>query len=93
MARPGSEIRSRLVRLETAPPPIDFTDLLEVAVRDLKVAPGDPSVIFVDEAQDLSPLQLKLLRQWGKHAEYLMMAMDDDQTVYGFAGADPGSPA
>jgi superfamily I DNA/RNA helicase len=67
----------------------DFTDLLEIGLQDLRVAPGDPSVIFVDEAQDLSHLQLKLLRQWGKNAEYLLLAADDDQTVYSFAGADP----
>jgi superfamily I DNA/RNA helicase len=67
----------------------DFTDLLEDALQDLKIAPGFPSVIVVDEAQDLSRLQLALLRQWGRHADYLLMAGDDDQTVYGFAGAAP----
>jgi DNA helicase-2/ATP-dependent DNA helicase PcrA len=67
----------------------DFTDLLEDALRGLKIAPGAPSVIVVDEAQDLSRLQLALLRQWGRNAEYLLMAGDDDQTVYGFAGAAP----
>ena len=46
-------------------------------------------MIFVDEAQDLSPLQLALLRKWGARAEYLVTAADDDQTIYGFAGAAP----
>jgi superfamily I DNA/RNA helicase len=67
----------------------DFTDLLEEALQNLKVAPGTPRVIVVDEAQDLSRLQLTLLRQWGRNAECLLMAGDDDQTVYGFAGAAP----
>jgi superfamily I DNA/RNA helicase len=68
---------------------VDFTDLLEESLDCLKVAPRKPSVIVVDEAQDLSRLQLELLRQWGRHAEYLLMAMDDDQTILGFAGAAP----
>ena len=68
---------------------MDFTDLLENGLRDFKSAPGDPSVIIVDEAQDLTRLQLALVRQWGSHAEHLVLAGDDDQTVYSFAGADP----
>ena len=67
----------------------DFTDLIEDALHDLKTAPGRPSVIVADEAQDLSRLQLALLRQWGHNAEYLLMAMDDDQTIYVFTGASP----
>jgi superfamily I DNA/RNA helicase len=46
-------------------------------------------VIFADEAQDLNPMQLKLIRQWGGHAEYFILAGDDDQTIYSFAGASP----
>ncbi len=67
----------------------DFTDLLEIALRDLHTAPGGPAVIFVDEAQDLTPLQLQLLREWARRVEFLVMAGDDDQTIYGFAGAAP----
>jgi DNA helicase-2/ATP-dependent DNA helicase PcrA len=67
----------------------DFTDLIEDALRDLKTAPGRPNVIVADEAQDLSRLQLALLRQWGRNAEYLLMAMDDDQTIYVFTGGSP----
>jgi DNA helicase-2/ATP-dependent DNA helicase PcrA len=67
----------------------DFTDMLETALQDMKFAPGCPSVIFVDEAQDLSRLQLELLRQWGRHADHLVLAGDDDQTIYTFAGAAP----
>lgn len=77
------------VEWKTANALLDFTDLLEVAARDLSVAPRNPQVIFVDEAQDLSRLQLTLLRQWGKKADYLVTAGDDDQTIYTFAGAAP----
>ena len=67
----------------------DFTDLLDRAVQNFRIAPGNPRVIFVDEGQDLSPLQLSLVRQWGRHADHLLLAADDDQAILTFAGADP----
>jgi superfamily I DNA/RNA helicase len=67
----------------------DFTDLLEISLQNFGAAPGHPAVIFVDEAQDLSPSQLQLLRKWGTKAEHFVMAGDDDQTIYTFAGAAP----
>ena len=68
---------------------IDFTDMLEIAGKRFAAAPRHPAVIFVDEAQDLTPQQLSLLRQWGRRAEHLVIAGDDDQTIYTFAGAEP----
>ena len=68
---------------------LDFTDLIEVSMRNMAVAPGNPSVIFADEAQDLNPMQLALVRKWGERAEYFILAGDDDQTVFWFAGASP----
>lgn len=68
---------------------IDFTDLIEMAVREFKFAPGRPRVIFGDEAQDFTPLQLQLVRQWGNHGDYFVIVGDDDQTIYDFAGASP----
>jgi DNA helicase-2/ATP-dependent DNA helicase PcrA len=70
---------------------LDFTDLIEVAMLDMTVAPGNPSVIFADEAQDLNPMQLALVRKWGERAEYFILAGDDDQTVFWFAGASPNA--
>jgi len=68
---------------------LDFTDLIDVSLRDVYTAPKSPSVIFADEAQDLNMMQLALLRKWGKRAEYFIVAGDDDQTIYSFAGASP----
>jgi hypothetical protein len=68
---------------------MDFTDLLENARRDFRGHPSHPDVIVGDEAQDFTRLALDLLRQWGRTAEHLIFAMDDDQTLFGFAGADP----
>lgn len=66
---------------------VDFTDLLEIAFRDLLKAPGEPAVIFLDEAQDCNPLQLALIRKWGLWAEWWVLCGDDDQVLYRFTGA------
>ena len=52
-------------------------------------APGNPSVIFADEAQDLNVMQLRLVRKWGDRAQYSVLAFDDDQTIHSFLGASP----
>ena len=68
---------------------LDFSDLIEMCVRDFPIAPGNPTAIFVDEAQDLNRMQLALLRRWGRHASYSVLAFDDDQTLFSFIGAAP----
>lgn len=68
---------------------LDFTDLIERSLRDVAVAPQNPSVIFADEAQDLNRMQLSLVRKWGERASYFIVAGDDDQTLYSFTGATP----
>jgi DNA helicase-2/ATP-dependent DNA helicase PcrA len=45
-------------------------------------------VIFIDEAQDLSPLQWKLFDKLKEHTEDMYLAGDDDQAIYAWAGAD-----
>jgi len=65
---------------------VDFTDLLELALRDIHVAPNNPAVLICDEAQDFSKLQLSILRQWGRHTDYMLVAGDEDQLLYDFAG-------
>ena len=67
----------------------DFTDLIERALYDRPYPPNNARVLIVDEAQDLTPLQLKLIRSWGQHCDYLVLAGDDDQTIYSFSGASP----
>ena len=68
---------------------LDFTDLIEHALTDTWTAPGNPSVIFADEAQDLNRMQLTLIRRWGEHAHHFILSADDDQTVYTWCGATP----
>ncbi len=68
---------------------LDFCDLIDRCLRDVHVAPKRPSVIFADEAQDLNRMQLSLIRRWGEHTNYFIVAGDDDQTIYSFTGASP----
>jgi DNA helicase-2/ATP-dependent DNA helicase PcrA len=68
---------------------LDFTDLIETALRDIPFAPKRPSVMFADEAQDLNRMQLTLIRKWGEHAKYFILAADDDQAIMTFTGASP----
>jgi superfamily I DNA/RNA helicase len=65
---------------------LDYTDMLE---RFLKrgVAPS-LDVMFVDEAQDLSPLQWAVVRKLCEKADRIYIAGDDDQAIYRWAGAD-----
>ena len=66
----------------------DFTDMLEVFVRD--GAPYCPklSLSFIDEAQDLSPLQWDVAHVIEDNSDRIYCAGDDDQAIYRWAGAD-----
>ncbi|MEP6623381.1 MAG: ATP-dependent DNA helicase UvrD2, partial [Acidimicrobiia bacterium] len=46
--------------------------------------------LFVDEFQDVSRAQLRLLRAWLGERDDLCVVGDPDQAIYSFAGADPG---
>lgn len=63
---------------------IDFTDLLE----SYNGAPLDVDYFFIDEAQDLSPLQWKVLDQMAANCKTVFIAGDDDQLIYNWAGAE-----
>ena len=45
-------------------------------------------VVFIDEAQDLSPIQWKMFEVLKKNSKHVILAGDDDQAIYGWAGAD-----
>jgi superfamily I DNA/RNA helicase len=67
---------------------LDFTDLIEVATASLD-CPEGIEVVIADEAQDLSALELDLLRKWGTQAGALMIAGDPYQALYTWRGACP----
>jgi len=67
----------------------DYTDLLEQFIkRDL--APK-LDVVFIDEAQDLSAIQWKMVELISAKAGQVFIAGDDDQAIYRWAGADVDS--
>lgn len=68
---------------------VDFTDLIDIALHDVPVAPGAPEVGVFDETQDFSALELALVRAWGKGMERIVLAGDDDQALFRFRGATP----
>jgi DNA helicase-2/ATP-dependent DNA helicase PcrA len=49
----------------------------------------DTQYLFVDEVQDLYPLQQAFLDNQFGHVERIFLAGDDDQTIYEWAGAKP----
>ncbi|MBT3220051.1 MAG: UvrD-helicase domain-containing protein [Proteobacteria bacterium] len=65
---------------------VGFGDMLELVLEDelkLKV-----DALIVDEAQDLSPLQVDVVEMWASSCRYFAIAGDDDQAIFGFQGGD-----
>mgnify|MGYP000850498660 CR=1 FL=1 len=73
---------------------IDFDDILSLAYSVLKSDEGVCAgyaahrFVHVDEAQDVSLLQHKVIELLSKNGSLFMVA-DTDQSIYGFRGADP----
>ncbi len=75
---------------------VDFDLLLQEAVSLLKNEPAlaqgfrhTTRALFVDETQDMNPLQFALLRQMGGADPDLFCVGDPNQSIYGFNGASP----
>lgn len=66
----------------------DFTDMLDVFVREGAAFCPRLALTFIDEAQDLSPLQWDVAHVLEQHSERIYCAGDDDQAIYRWAGAD-----
>jgi len=75
---------------------VDFDDLLTGCVQALE---GDPEFaagqrwrfrhFFVDEFQDVNPVQFRLLRAWLGERLDLCVVGDPNQSIYAWNGADP----
>jgi superfamily I DNA/RNA helicase len=68
---------------------IDYNDM----IKKFTAQQQSPSfeVIFVDEAQDLSLLQWDMLKLLQQNSKDVYIAGDDDQAIFGWAGADVDS--
>jgi DNA helicase-2/ATP-dependent DNA helicase PcrA len=69
---------------------IDFTDLIQNLLNEPDRLPSLHTII-IDEAQDLSLLQWKLVEELASRSQVTYLAGDDDQAVYTWAGADVAS--
>ena len=70
---------------------IDYTDMLDKFLKKGNVE-NKFDVIFVDEAQDLSLIQWKMIEKIEKTNQCdVWIAGDDDQAIFGWAGADVDS--
>lgn len=65
---------------------VDYTDMLEVFVGSGHGP--DLHTVFVDESPDLSTLQWACVARLGARAARIVVAGDDDQAIYKWAGAD-----
>ncbi len=66
----------------------DFTDMLETFVKEANTYCPRFQLTFVDEAQDLSPLQWDIAHILDDNSSRMYVAGDDDQAIYAWAGAD-----
>lgn len=65
----------------------EFDDAILESVKNEDTV--DANKLFIDEVQDLYPLQQEFIENQFGHVERLYLAGDDDQTIYEWAGADP----
>ena len=65
----------------------DFNDMIDKFCKKEELCPKY-DVVFIDEAQDLSPIQWKMYDLLKKNSKHVILAGDDDQAIYGWAGAD-----
>jgi DNA helicase-2/ATP-dependent DNA helicase PcrA len=70
---------------------LDFTDMIEMALLHTDEAPGSPALLYVDEAQDCSRLELALIRHWGSRTQGTVVVGDPDQNLYEWRGSDPAA--
>lgn len=67
---------------------LDFTDMLDLFVKEAPRVCPEFELCFLDEAQDLSPLQWDIAHAIDKKSKKMYCAGDDDQAIYRWAGAD-----
>jgi DNA helicase-2/ATP-dependent DNA helicase PcrA len=66
---------------------IEYSDMIKQFIEKDKCPPLD--VVFLDEAQDLNPLQWDMFNYIESKCKRSYIAGDDDQTIYTFQGANP----
>ncbi len=98
--RPAQWVAERFAEFEVAKSRrhvVDFDDLLAACASAME---GDPAFaaaqrwrfrhLFVDEFQDVNPLQFRLLEAWRGNRWDVFVVGDPHQSIYGWNGAEPG---
>ena len=87
------EIRKLLKEYERLKGPrLDYDDLLLLALKKLKTQKEEPTPathILVDEAQDLDPVQVKLIKRLSAKKPNVTFFLDYNQAIFSFKGALP----
>ena len=83
-----------LIRLEHK---LDFDDMMLLCHKFLVDRPDilqeykkEIEYVLIDEYQDINPIQYELVKKIIKPHNNLFVVGDDDQSIYGFRGCDPG---
>lgn len=82
-------INKNLLNYKSKKKIFEFNDMIKNLTDQPKKIP-EFDVIFIDEAQDLSPLQWKLYDILKTKTKDIYLAGDDDQAIFAWAGADVG---
>ena len=95
--RLGRRVAALPRRARAAPASVDFDDQIRRAIDVLLTQPEARRaaqracrVLLVDEFQDLTPAHMLLVRLLTARGGAVFGVGDDDQTIYGYNGADPG---
>jgi len=66
-----------------------FSDMIRLYTKSLQgVKTGPVEYLIIDEAQDLTPLQWRLVEELSQTVKEVYIAGDDDQAIYQWSGAD-----
>src|ERR1019366_8772730 len=91
-----ADVLDRYVGLSASRGVLDFDLLLSEAISLLRDEPNVLAAfrhrnrsLYVDEAQDMNPLQFMMLRQMAGDDPDLFCVGDPNQSIYGFNGANP----
>jgi DNA helicase II / ATP-dependent DNA helicase PcrA len=96
---PAEQVAERYASYEAAKARlhvVDFDDLLAACATAIEGDPGFAAAqrwrfrhLFVDEFQDVNPLQFRLLEAWRGDRWDAFVVGDSHQSIYGWNGADP----
>ena len=82
-----NHINKNLINYKDKKEKFEFNDMIQMLINKPEKIP-EFDVIFIDEAQDLSPLQWKLFDILKTKTKDMYLAGDDDQAIFAWAGAD-----